>query len=76
MAPDFTPYAGCNGEWVAARSYNGPSKSFGFFGCTFCQKTWMSAHARKGYKQGCKHCDRFFFPVYLWKNDFSNYTKK
>ena len=29
----------------------------------------MSAHAMKGYRQGCKGCDRKFMPQYLWVND-------
>ena len=73
--PDFAPYEDCVGEWVEAKDFLRDGKSFGYFGCSYCQKKWMSAHARKGFKQGCKDCDRFFYPIYLWKNDFS-YNKK
>ena len=66
-APDFAPYQGCIGEWVNAIQHPG-GKSFGYFCCLPCDKKWMSAHARKGYKQGCKDCERFYYPLYLWEN--------
>lgn len=28
----------------------------------------MSAHSKKTYKQGCKDCNRYFLPSYLWQN--------
>ena len=74
--PDFAPYQGCEGEWVAARDFFSRGKSFGYFGCSRCEKTWMSAHARKGYKQGCKDCDRYYYPLYLWENTVKVYKKK
>ena len=75
-APDFAPYEGCIGEWREARSFVGKGKSFGYFGCFSCEKTWMSAHAKKGFKQGCKSCGMYFYPLYLWENTYKNYNKK
>lgn len=67
--PDFTPYEGCLGEWVPrAQFFSSNSKSFGYFQCNYCHKNWMSAFARKNYKQGCKQCDRYFLPVFMWIN--------
>ena len=51
--PSIKPFEGCNGIWVKAGNFPG-SKSFGYFTCNFCQKNWISAHAFKGLKQGCK----------------------
>ena len=53
-APDFVPYAGCEGEWVPTSSFFKQGKSFGYFNCTDCNKTWMSAHAQKKFRQACK----------------------
>ena len=67
--PMIIPYAGCEGNWVEAKSYPSSSQTFGYFWCGRCQKTWMSAYSRKGYKQGCKICESYFYPAYLWVND-------
>ena len=74
-APDFIPYLGCTGEWVEARFYYG-GKSFGYFNCIECHKTWMSAHAKKEYEQGCKSCGSYYRPLYLWKNDYTQPKKE
>ena len=55
------------GEWVLREDFPG-KKSFGFFKCT-CDKTWLSAHAYKIYEQGCKTCEDFSKPVYMWVNN-------
>ena len=75
-APDFAPYEGCDGEWVEARNFRNSSKSFGYFACMPCGATWMSAHAKKGFKQGCKNCDRYFYPLYMWENTVKLFGKK
>lgn len=72
--PDYIPYPGCTGTWIPAQQFTG-GKSFGHFCCNYCEKQWMSAHAKKGYKQGCKYCDEYFYPLYLWKNDSKNVRK-
>lgn len=74
-APDFAPYEGCTGEWIERRNYYG-GKSFGYFSCGDCHKTWMSAHSKKEFEQGCKDCGRYFFPLYLWQNDFNGHRKE
>jgi len=53
-APDFVPYAGCEGKWVPTSSFFKMGKSFGYFNCDDCNKTWMSAHAQKKFRQACK----------------------
>lgn len=56
------------GSWVNRDQFTGP-KSFGFFQCSNCFKTWLSAHAFPKYKQGCKSCELESLPVLLWKNE-------
>ncbi len=75
-APDFAPYPGCDGEWMSASSFTGQSKTFGYFGCSHCHKQWMSAHAKKGFKQGCKNCEQYYYPLYLWKNEQTYHIKE
>jgi len=55
------------GEWVARDEFRG-KKSFAFFRCKNCKKTWMSAHGYKQFKQGCKRCDEDYLPLFMWKN--------
>lgn len=55
-----------DGHWTIRSKFQG-RKSFGFFICN-CKKTWLSAHAFKEYKQGCKSCEVETFPKYLWVN--------
>lgn len=59
------------GKWLI-RSDFPKEKSFGYFKCYYCNKTWISAHSFKNYKQGCKKCDSLSFPIYLWLNESSN----
>jgi len=61
-APVETP-----GQWVLRKDFVG-QKSFGFFKCQDCQETWISAHAFKLYKQGCKTCETYFLPMFMWVN--------
>ena len=65
------PYDGIEGYWVSRDSFQG-SKSFGWFECQDCSKTWFSAHAQKRYKQGCQECEEWTLPCCLWVNTGSN----
>jgi len=56
------------GRWQYREEFNG-FKSFGYFTCSNCEKSWFSAHAFKEYKQGCKNCNRYYLPDYLWENE-------
>ena len=66
--PPFVPYEGIQGIWVKSLEYPTNSKTFGFYRCNYCEKTWMSAHSKRSFKQGCKSCNRYFYPTHLWKN--------
>lgn len=52
--PNFVPFKGCQGDWIARKHFYSEGKSFGYFQCNYCDKNWMSAHALKKYKQQCK----------------------
>jgi hypothetical protein len=56
------------GKWVETQNFQG-SKSFGFFKCRQCRQKWISAHAFKVYKQGCKRCNSTKLPDFMWQND-------
>lgn len=36
----------------------------------------MSSRSLKDFKQGCKDCGLYYFPAYMWQNDFDNYKRK
>jgi len=55
-------------KWECREEFNS-RKSIGYFKCSRWFKSWISAHAFKDYKQGCKECNRYVFALYLWKND-------
>ena len=55
------------GYWVAYDEFEN-YKSFGYFKCD-CEAWWMSAHAFKNYKQGCKLCDDYSYATYFWVNE-------
>lgn len=63
------PFADADGEWVDPQQCN-QRKSFGWFECVCCNKTWMSAHAQARYAQGCKMCNVETLPVCMWQNSF------
>jgi hypothetical protein len=56
------------GEWVPREEFLG-RKSFGWFSCNKCNKSWVSAHAQCIYTQGCKRCETKSYPIYMWKNE-------
>merc|ERR1711971_516769 len=55
------------GQWVRREQFGG-RKSFGFFSCSNCQRTWTSAHAFREFRQGCQSCDDESYAVYMWEN--------
>jgi len=55
------------GCWVKRKDFV-KEKSFGYFVCKECKKSWLSAHSFKKYKQGCKGCEIEYYPKYLWNN--------
>jgi len=55
------------GFWVKRENFFG-KKSFGFFVCKNCKKTWLSAHSHSIYKQGCKGCETENYAKYFWVN--------
>lgn len=60
------PYSEMEGYWIDREHFKG-IKSFGFYRCEN-KKTWISAHAKKNYRQSCKCCNKFYYPKYLWRN--------
>ena len=58
------------GYWILRNAFNG-IKSFGVFVCENkkCNNRWKSAHAYKIYRQGCKSCDQYTLPTYMWVNE-------
>jgi hypothetical protein len=64
--PNFVPFEGITGKWVSSQEYKMKAKTFGYYQCNYCQKSWMSAHAQKGFKQGCKSCKRNFYAQFYW----------
>ncbi len=56
-----------DGYWVKRQNFF-REKSFGYFVCKGCKKTWLSAHSFKKYKQGCKGCETENYAKYLWVN--------
>jgi hypothetical protein len=69
------PYPGIAGYWIPRNKFKGNSKSFGWFECDSCTKTWFSAHAHKRFKQGCQVCEEESFPCCLWVNTSYNNDK-
>ena len=66
------PFCGARGNWVLSKNFDG-NKSFGSFSCFRCKKDWTSAHSFPGFKQGCKRCNREYYPRFLWENnDYSD----
>jgi hypothetical protein len=61
-APVSTP-----GNWVKRKEFP-YNKSFGFFECHSCSKTWVSAHAFVKYRQACKDCKQYALARYMWLN--------
>jgi hypothetical protein len=57
-----------DGQWMPNINTKYNIKSFGVYQCS-CSRIWGSAHARSNYKQACKKCGKFNFPVLLWKDD-------
>ena len=55
------------GEWVVPIDFTG-RKSFGYFECDDCDKTWTSAHAFDEYFQECRSCQEENYPLFLWQN--------
>ncbi len=55
------------GDWVHPYEFKG-RKSFGYFKCSSCLKTWISAHSFPQFKQGCKKCNIEDVPIFLWQN--------
>lgn len=62
------PFPNANGKWIRLKKFD-QHKSFGFFECLPCKKHWTTAHARTEYRQGCKKCNREYYPRYMWKNN-------
>ena len=73
VPPPPSPPIESSGHWIEREKFPG-DKSFGYFFCFTCagKSAWISAHAFKRYKQGCKTCDTYFLPVYMWVNDHGN----
>ena len=65
------PFAGIKGDWVTPKAFHGQRQSFGFFQCEGpkCKKSWTSAHAQSRFKQGCKACECWNLPKYMWQNE-------
>ena len=54
------------GQWVKRAEFKG-YESFGYFCCHECSgKNWVSAHAFKNVRQGCKQCYGYTLARYLW----------
>lgn len=62
------PYPGIQGYWMRREAYNKGRKSFGWYLCNSCCKTWFSAHAHKFYRQGCQCCETESYPCCMWVN--------
>jgi hypothetical protein len=56
------------GEWVPLEDFEG-IKSFGFFVCDECGRTWRSAHTYPQFRQGCQGCETKAYATYMWEND-------
>jgi len=68
--PKPEPPVDTPGYWELRDNFKG-LKSFGSYVCESkkCKnKEWISAHAHKEYRQGCKSCDKFVLPMYMWVN--------
>jgi hypothetical protein len=61
------PFEGIEGYWVHRAQFSG-TKSFGWYQCDGCDKTWFSAHAFTQYRQGCQSCETQTLPCCLWVN--------
>lgn len=68
------PFPDAVGVWVERDQFHG-RKSFGWFQCIGCTKTWQSAHAFKEYKQGCQKCEKYSLPTFLWENQAAKMGK-
>ena len=66
------PLPGLEGKWVVPEVFRG-TKSFGFYECQSekkkCKNRWTSAHAFAEYEQGCKACEHWNLPMYMWLNN-------
>ncbi len=62
-----SPPVDSKGLWVHREEFKG-FKSFGYYQCIKCCKTWFSAHAHPNYRQACKKCEVWEYPRYLWQN--------
>jgi hypothetical protein len=69
--PPNPPIIDLSGHWVERKGFKG-KKSFGYFSCYVCagknQSSWLSAHAFKTFRQGCKRCKTYVLPIYMWVN--------
>ena len=69
--PPPDPPIESSGHWALREEFFG-HKSFGYFVCSICAgSNWISAHAFKNFKQGCKRCNIYCLPVYMWVNEES-----
>ena len=63
------PVEGQAGKWVPRAKFP-RDKGFGVFVCSPCSgKAWVSAHALRQYRQGCKSCETMHLPKWMWLND-------
>ncbi len=61
------PFPGVDGEWFLTEDFVG-EKSFGWFECRGCWRSWPSAHAWAEFNQGCQKCEVEFLPKFMWVN--------
>ena len=71
------PFPGADGYWVERAQFPG-LKSFGMYECVGkkCLGRWSSAHAQKKFGQGCKRCERFALPNFMWFNNASSASRR
>jgi len=62
------PFPSAQGAWVPRLKCQ-QQKSFGWFWCSECGKTWTSAHAFREFRQACQKCETFSLACCLWQND-------
>eukprot|EP01068_Selenidium_serpulae_P002485 Selendium_serpulae@DN2491_c0_g1_i1.p1 len=63
------PFPDAQGAWVLLEDFEG-EKSFGWFKCNArCNAKWISAHAQREFRQGCKRCNIYRYPTWLWVNN-------
>ena len=61
------PRLGLEGQWIPRQYFKG-KKSFGYYKCSKCSRTWGSAHSFPDSRQACKSCETWNFPIFMWKN--------